>query len=102
MLAQPGQHYRYSSWGYTLLSAAIERTAELQSAPFRPLPEALARAFSAALQVPRHVVHLVALGPGLSRAALTAPLGLLEWRAIAPQAVQLHLPGARVVTISWP
>ena len=113
--------------GVALLSnamwtTAIERNAELLSAPFRPLPadlvpspcptgehtltfshegrthevpaqfseavglcsanlqppEALARAFSAAPNMPRRAVQLVALGPGLSRAALATPLGLLE------------------------
>ena len=137
--------------GVSLLSnaswtTAIERNAELLSAPFRPLPadlvaspcpagthtlafshegrthavpaqfseaaglcraslqlpEALMPAFSAAPQVPRRVVQMVALGPGLSRAALGTPLGLLEWRATAPQAAQLHLPGARVVAVRWP
>jgi len=44
----------------------------------------------------------VALGPGLSRAALATPLGLLEWRAISPQAAQLSLPGTRVVAVRWP
>jgi len=127
-------------------TTAIERNAELLSAPFRPqpadlvaspcptdvrtlsfnhegrthtvpaqfseaaglcraslqLPEALAPPFSAAPQVPRHAVQLVALGPGLSRAALATPLGLLEWRAVSPQAAQLSLPGTRVVAVRWP
>jgi serine beta-lactamase-like protein LACTB, mitochondrial len=128
-----------------LWTTAIERNAELLSAPFRPLPadlvaspcptgvrtlafshegrthavpaqfseaaglcraslqlpEALAPVFSAAPQVPRRAVQLVALGPGLSRAALATPLGLLEWHAIAPQAAQLRLPGTRVVAVRW-
>lgn len=137
--------------GVSLLSnaswtTAIERNVELLSAPFRPqpadlvaspcptdvrilsfdhegrthtvpaqfsevaglcratlqLPEALALTFSAAPQVPRRSVQLVALGPGLSRAALATPLGLLEWRAISPQAAQLSLPGTRVVAVRWP
>lgn len=83
------------------MPAEFSEAVGLCSADLR-LPEVLARVFSAAPQVPRRVVQLVALGPGLSRAALATPLGLLEWRANAPQAAQLHLPGARVVAISWP
>jgi len=66
------------------------------------LPEDLAPAFSASPQVPRRVVQLVAFGSGLSRAALATPLGLPEWRAVAPQAAQLRLPGSRVVAVRWP
>ncbi len=126
-------------------TTAIERNAELLSAPFRPpptdlvaspcpagahtlafsheglthgvpahfsdeaglcrasleLPDALAKAFSAKPQTPRRVVQLVALAPGLSRAALATPLGLLEWRAIDAQAAQLRLPGDRVIAVRW-
>lgn len=129
-----------------LWTTAIERNAELLSAPFRPLPadlvtspcptgahtlafshegrthevpaqfseaaglcranlqlpEVLAPVFSASPQLPRRAVQLVALGSGLSRAALATPLGLLEWRAIAPQAAELRLPGTRVVAVRWP
>lgn len=129
-----------------LWTTAIERNAELLSAPFRTLPadlvasscpsgaqtlafshegrthavptqfseaaglcraslllpEALAPVFSATPQVPRRAVQLVALGPGLSRAALATPLGLLEWRASGPKAAQLRLPGTRVVAVRWP
>ncbi|WP_397533272.1 serine hydrolase domain-containing protein [Roseateles sp.] len=130
-----------------LWTTAIERNAELLSAPFRALPadlvrspcptgahtlsisdagqthavpaqfsetaglcratlqlpEALAPLFSAAPQRPRRTVQLIALGPGLARAALATPLGLLEWRATGPQAAQLRLPAdSRVVTVRWP
>lgn len=67
------------------------------------LPEALAPLFSAAPQRPRRTVQLIALGPGLSRAALATPLGLIEWRATGPQAAQLRLPvDSRLVTVRWP
>jgi serine beta-lactamase-like protein LACTB, mitochondrial len=52
LLAAPGQHYRYSSWGYTLLSAAIEARSGLGFADY------LARHVTAGLAIAPDVGHL--------------------------------------------
>ena len=52
LLAAPGQNYRYSSWGYTLLSAAIEAHSGLGFADY------LARHVTAGLAIAPDVSHL--------------------------------------------
>jgi CubicO group peptidase (beta-lactamase class C family) len=51
LLSPPGQRYLYSSWGYTLLSAAIEARAE------RPFLDYLAREITPGLRIGADATH---------------------------------------------
>ncbi|MBH9577227.1 serine hydrolase domain-containing protein [Inhella proteolytica] len=143
LLLWPEQQLSVSLLSNALWTSAIERTAELLSAPFRPLPkdlvaadcptghtrfqaelqdeafegrlrfvrvaghcqgelelpEALATRLHAPPQPRRERLRVLALAPGLARAALVSPIGLLEWRAIGQDKAQVLLPGQRLLKL---
>jgi len=143
LMLWPEQQLSVSLLSNALWTAAIERTAELLSAPFRPLPQdlvaaecpsrrtryqaelegqrfegrlrfasvqgqcqgeldlapALADRLNAQPQPRRERLRVLALAPGLARAALVSPIGLLEWRALGADEAQVLLPGQRVLRL---
>ncbi len=143
LLLWPEQQLSVSLLSNALWVSAIERTAELLSAPFRPLPAdlvaaecpssrtrfqaelegqrfegrlrfasvqgqcqgevdlppALADRLNAKPQPRRERLRVLALAPGLARAALVSPIGLLEWRALGADEAQVLLPGRRVLRL---